>query len=73
VEDSPKRVQLSVLDYDGEYIVTFSNGYGGSILTVPWVELGGSVTITYAKTGYSANSGDWLSRRPRLTQGCSAK
>jgi hypothetical protein len=26
-----------------------------SILTVPWVELGGSVTITCAKTGYSAN------------------
>jgi len=26
-----------------------------SILTVPWVELGGSVSITCAKTGYSAS------------------
>jgi hypothetical protein len=26
-----------------------------SILTIPWIELGGSVTITCAKTGYSAN------------------
>ncbi|PNF20427.1 Oxysterol-binding protein-related protein 9 [Cryptotermes secundus] len=46
---------ISVLDYDEEYIVTFPNGYGRSILTVPWIELGGSVTITCAKTGYSAN------------------
>ncbi|PSN42285.1 Oxysterol-binding protein-related protein 9 [Blattella germanica] len=46
---------VSVLDYDEEYIVTFPNGYGRSILTVPWIELGGSVTITCAKTGYHAN------------------
>ncbi|XP_069673311.1 oxysterol-binding protein-related protein 9 isoform X2 [Periplaneta americana] len=46
---------ISVLDYDEEYIVTFPNGYGRSILTIPWIELGGSVTITCAKTGYSAN------------------
>ncbi|XP_049964707.1 oxysterol-binding protein-related protein 9 isoform X5 [Schistocerca serialis cubense] len=46
---------ISVLEYDEEYIVTFPNGYGRSILTVPWIELGGSVTITCAKTGYSAN------------------
>ncbi|GFG40188.1 hypothetical protein Cfor_09776 [Coptotermes formosanus] len=46
---------ISVLDYDEEYIVTFPNGYGRSILTVPWIELGGSVTITCAKTGYNAN------------------
>jgi len=26
-----------------------------SILTIPWVELGGSVTITCTKTGYNAN------------------
>jgi len=29
--------------------------FSRSILTVPWVELGGSVSITCAKTGYSAN------------------
>jgi hypothetical protein len=38
-----------VLDYDEEYIVTFPNGYGRSILIVPWIELGGSVTIACAK------------------------
>lgn len=46
---------VSVLDYDEEYIVTFPNGYGRSILTVPWIELGGSVTITCPKTGYYSN------------------
>ncbi|GLH05732.1 Oxysterol-binding protein [Gryllus bimaculatus] len=46
---------VSVLDYDEEYIVTFPNGYGRSILTVPWIELGGSVTINCVKTGYYAN------------------
>lgn len=46
---------VSVLDYDEEYVVTFPNGYGRSILTVPWIELGGSVSITCQKTGYSAN------------------
>ena len=43
-----------MLDYDEEYIVTFPNGYGRSILTVPWVEIGGKTTITCAKTGYHA-------------------
>ncbi|CAH0551346.1 unnamed protein product [Brassicogethes aeneus] len=46
---------VSVLDHDEEYIVTFPNGYGRSILTVPWIELGGSVTITCPKTGYYCN------------------
>jgi hypothetical protein len=46
---------VSVLDHDEEYIVTFPNGYGRSILTVPWIELGGTVTITCHKTGYSSN------------------
>jgi oxysterol-binding protein-related protein 9/10/11 len=26
-----------------------------SILTVPWIELGGTVTVTCAKSGYNAN------------------
>ncbi|KAI4466769.1 oxysterol-binding protein-related [Holotrichia oblita] len=43
---------VSVLDYDEEYVVTFPNGYGRSILTVPWIELGGAVSITCKKTGY---------------------
>uniref|UniRef100_T1IK17 Oxysterol-binding protein n=1 Tax=Strigamia maritima TaxID=126957 RepID=T1IK17_STRMM len=45
---------VSVQDYDEEYIVTFPNGYGRSILTVPWVELGGTTNISCTKTGYSA-------------------
>ena len=45
---------ISVWDYDEEYIVTFPNGYGRSILTVPWVEIGGKCTIACAKTGYNA-------------------
>ncbi|XP_067678060.1 oxysterol-binding protein-related protein 9-like isoform X1 [Haliotis asinina] len=45
---------VSVLDHDEEYTLTFPNGYGRSILTVPWVELGGKVQIACAKTGYSA-------------------
>lgn len=46
---------ISLSDYDEEYIITFPNAYGRSILTVPWVELGGSVSITCAKTGYGAS------------------
>ncbi|XP_043942010.1 oxysterol-binding protein-related protein 9 isoform X2 [Protopterus annectens] len=45
---------VSCLDYDEHYILTFPNGYGRSILTVPWVELGGECNITCSKTGYSA-------------------
>ncbi|KAJ8974999.1 hypothetical protein NQ317_013309 [Molorchus minor] len=44
---------VSVVDYDEEYILTFPNGYGRSILTVPWIELGGTVTIACPKTGYN--------------------
>lgn len=46
---------VSVTKYDEEYIITFPNGYGRSILTVPWIELGGEVNITCSKTGYFAN------------------
>ncbi|KAK3746139.1 hypothetical protein RRG08_003579 [Elysia crispata] len=45
---------LSVLDYDEEYTLTFPSGYGRSILTVPWIEMGGKITIACAKTGYSS-------------------
>ncbi|XP_041358161.1 oxysterol-binding protein-related protein 9-like isoform X2 [Gigantopelta aegis] len=45
---------ISVIGKDEEYTITFPNGYGRSILTVPWVELGGKIHIGCAKTGYSA-------------------
>ncbi|KAG3287140.1 OSBPL9, partial [Ictidomys tridecemlineatus] len=49
---------VSCLGYDEHYILTFPNGYGRSILTVPWVELGGEsreCNINSSKTGYSTN------------------
>ncbi|XP_069126896.1 oxysterol-binding protein-related protein 9-like isoform X2 [Argopecten irradians] len=49
------KAVVSLIDHDEEYVITFPNGYGRSILTVPWVELGGKITITCAKTGFSAN------------------
>uniref|UniRef100_A0A8C6QXF3 Oxysterol-binding protein n=1 Tax=Nannospalax galili TaxID=1026970 RepID=A0A8C6QXF3_NANGA len=45
---------LRLLDYGEEYIFTLPSAYARSILTVPWVELGGKVNISCAKTGYSA-------------------
>lgn len=46
---------IRLLDLDEEYVINFPNGYGRSILTVPWVELGGDCTITCEKTGHSAH------------------
>uniref|UniRef100_A0A8C0CZ30 Oxysterol-binding protein n=1 Tax=Balaenoptera musculus TaxID=9771 RepID=A0A8C0CZ30_BALMU len=46
---------VSCLDPDERYILTFPDGYGRSILTVPWVELGGECNINCSKTGKSAN------------------
>lgn len=45
---------VKLLDHDEEYVATFPSGFCRSILTVPWVELGGKVGIQCAKTGYSA-------------------
>ncbi|CAL8298260.1 unnamed protein product [Lota lota] len=45
---------LSLLDHDEEYVFTLPCAYARSILTVPWVELGGKVSINCAKSGYSA-------------------
>eukprot|EP00105_Crassostrea_gigas_P005452 XP_011419068.1 PREDICTED: oxysterol-binding protein-related protein 9-like isoform X1 [Crassostrea gigas] len=45
---------VSVIDHDEEYVITFPNGYGRSILTTPWVEMGGKVSMSCAKTGYNA-------------------
>jgi len=46
---------VSLLDYNEHYVVTFPNGYGRSILTVPWIELGGTTSITCPETGYYCN------------------
>ncbi|KAK7898522.1 hypothetical protein WMY93_019375 [Mugilogobius chulae] len=45
---------LYLLDHDEEYVFTLPSAYARSILTVPWVELGGKVSISCAKSGYSA-------------------
>ncbi|XP_055380120.1 oxysterol-binding protein-related protein 9 isoform X2 [Condylostylus longicornis] len=46
---------VTLCDRNEEYILTFPNGYGRSILTVPWIELGGSVTIKCPQTGHYAD------------------
>ncbi|XP_045501724.1 oxysterol-binding protein-related protein 9 isoform X2 [Colias croceus] len=46
---------VTLLDLGEEYTHTFPNGYGRSILTVPWIELGGSVVIECVQTGHKAN------------------
>ncbi|KAM4550524.1 oxysterol-binding protein-related protein 10 isoform 2-T2 [Fundulus diaphanus] len=45
---------LCLLEHDEEYIFTLPCAYARSILTVPWVELGGKVSINCIKSGYSA-------------------
>ncbi|XP_006636415.2 oxysterol-binding protein-related protein 11 [Lepisosteus oculatus] len=45
---------LSLLEHGEEYAFTLPCAYARSILTVPWVELGGKVNVGCAKTGYSA-------------------
>ncbi|XP_061465003.1 oxysterol-binding protein-related protein 11 [Rhineura floridana] len=46
---------LSLLEHGEEYTFTLPCAYARSILTVPWVELGGKVNVNCAKTGYSAS------------------
>lgn len=46
---------LTLIDHDEQYVMTFPSAYGRSILTVPWFEMGGKVTISCEKTGYLAN------------------
>ncbi|XP_017879257.1 oxysterol-binding protein-related protein 9 isoform X2 [Ceratina calcarata] len=45
---------VNVIEHGEEYVLTFPNGYGRSILTVPWIELGGTATIHCAQTGFNA-------------------
>ena len=46
---------MSVPSHGEDYVLTFPSAYGRSILTTPWVELGGSAKISCPQTGYSAN------------------
>ncbi|XP_014007127.2 oxysterol-binding protein-related protein 11 isoform X1 [Salmo salar] len=45
---------LYLLEHDEEYMFTLPCAYARSILTVPWVELGGKVNVNCTKSGYSA-------------------
>lgn len=46
---------LSLLEHGEEYTFSLPCAYARSILTVPWVELGGKVSVNCVKTGYSAS------------------
>ena len=48
-------VKLHLLDYDEVYEANLPSAYARSILTVPWMEMGGKCVISCAKTGYSAD------------------
>lgn len=43
------------MEHGEEYTFSLPCAYARSILTVPWVELGGKVSVNCAKTGYSAS------------------
>ncbi|CAD5207877.1 unnamed protein product [Bursaphelenchus okinawaensis] len=45
---------VTLHEYDEQYVVTFPNGYGRSIMGTPWVELGGKVEVRCEKTGFHA-------------------
>ncbi|KAK2857081.1 hypothetical protein Q5P01_005816 [Channa striata] len=45
---------LHLLEHEEEYTFTLPCAYARSILTVPWVELGGKINIACVKSGYSA-------------------
>merc|ERR1719186_898243 len=46
--------RVSLLSTGEDYVVTFPSAYGRSILTTPWVELGGKCDITCPQSGYRA-------------------
>ena len=46
--------KITVLSHGEDYVLTFPSAYGRSIMTTPWVELGGSAKISCPQTGYSA-------------------
>lgn len=45
---------IRLSEHNETYVCTFPSAYGRSILTVPWVELGGTVNISCEQSGYSA-------------------
>lgn len=47
-------VCLRLLEHGEEYVFGLPSAYARSILTVPWAEMGDKISITCAKTGYSA-------------------
>uniref|UniRef100_A0A8C4RB95 Oxysterol binding protein-like 11 n=1 Tax=Eptatretus burgeri TaxID=7764 RepID=A0A8C4RB95_EPTBU len=49
----PGRLWLK--EHGEEYTFSLPSAYARSILTVPWVELGGKVSISCASSGYSAS------------------
>ena len=48
-------VRLYLLDYGEVYTVNLPNAYARSILTVPWLELGGKCHIECLQNGYTAD------------------
>jgi len=46
--------RVSLLGTGEDYVLTFPSAYGRSILTTPWVELGGKCDISCPQTGYRA-------------------
>ncbi|KAK3101850.1 hypothetical protein FSP39_006794 [Pinctada imbricata] len=49
------KLRLNLLQHDEEYVFGLPSAYARSILTVPWAEMGDKISITCAKTNYSAN------------------
>jgi len=45
---------INLLKHNEQYLFTFPTAFVRSILTIPWLEMGGKVTISCEKTGYSA-------------------
>lgn len=62
---------VTLHDLDEKYVVTFPNGYGRSIMSTPWVELGGKVVffrsfIIFIILGRSTMRENGLLRRNRI-------
>lgn len=48
-------VVLKLGEHNEDYIFSLPTAYGRSILTVPWFELGGTVSVECPQSGYSAS------------------
>lgn len=46
---------IKLLKHKETYVCTFPSAFGRSILTVPWIELGGPIQISCEESGYTAN------------------